>query len=36
MRAYETTIPGVLRIELDVQPNDDGWLKENFHSRASS
>lgn len=31
MRADETTIPGVLRIELDVQPNDDGWFKESFH-----
>jgi dTDP-4-dehydrorhamnose 3,5-epimerase len=29
--AHETTIPGVLRIELDMQPNDDGWFKENFH-----
>jgi dTDP-4-dehydrorhamnose 3,5-epimerase len=27
----ETSIPGVLRIELQVQPHDDGWFKENFH-----
>ncbi|MGW1347308.1 dTDP-4-dehydrorhamnose 3,5-epimerase family protein [Kribbella sp. NPDC002412] len=26
------TIPGVLRIELNVQPNDDGWFKESFHA----
>ncbi|MGW7686719.1 dTDP-4-dehydrorhamnose 3,5-epimerase family protein [Kribbella sp. NPDC054772] len=31
MRTAETTIPGVLRIELEVQPNHDGWFKENFH-----
>ena len=31
MRIAETPIPGVLRIELEVQPNDDGWFKENFH-----
>jgi dTDP-4-dehydrorhamnose 3,5-epimerase len=27
-----TGIPGVQRIELDVQPNDDGWFKESFHA----
>lgn len=32
MRTTETTIPGVLRIELEVQANHDGWFKENFHS----
>lgn len=26
------TVPGVLRIDLDVQPNDDGWFKESFHA----
>ena len=31
MRIEETAIPGVLRIELKVQPHDDGWFKENFH-----
>ena len=31
MRAQETTIPGVLRIELDLQRHEDGWFKENFH-----
>ncbi|MEV4267583.1 dTDP-4-dehydrorhamnose 3,5-epimerase family protein [Kribbella sp. NPDC049584] len=31
MKIEETTIPGVLRIELEVKPNDDGWFKENFH-----
>ncbi|MFF0266600.1 dTDP-4-dehydrorhamnose 3,5-epimerase family protein [Kribbella sp. NPDC004536] len=31
MKAHRTSIDGVLRIELDVQPNDDGWFKENFH-----
>jgi len=31
MRIGETSIPGVLRVELQVQPNDDGWFKENFH-----
>ena len=31
MRAHPTSIAGVLRIELEVQPNDDGWFKENFH-----
>lgn len=31
MRPHPTGIPDVLRIELDVQPNDDGWFKENFH-----
>ncbi|WP_329005157.1 dTDP-4-dehydrorhamnose 3,5-epimerase family protein [Kribbella sp. NBC_00709] len=31
MKVEETTIPGVLRIALDVKPNDDGWFKENFH-----
>lgn len=31
MRAHATGSPGVLRIELDVQPNDDGWFKESFH-----
>lgn len=25
-------IPGVLRFELDVQSNDDGWFKESFHA----
>jgi dTDP-4-dehydrorhamnose 3,5-epimerase len=27
-----TTIPGLLRIQLEVQPHDDGWFKENFHA----
>lgn len=31
VRLHETTIPGVRRIDLDVQPNDDGWFKENYH-----
>ena len=31
MKAYPTSIDGVLRIELEVKPNDDGWFKENFH-----
>ncbi|MFD3405127.1 dTDP-4-dehydrorhamnose 3,5-epimerase family protein [Kribbella sp. NPDC058693] len=31
MKVEETTIPGVLRIGLEVKPNDDGWFKENFH-----
>lgn len=31
MKAHETTIPGVLRIELDLQPNENGWFKENLH-----
>ena len=31
MKVVETGIAGVRRIELDVQPNDDGWFKENFH-----
>jgi dTDP-4-dehydrorhamnose 3,5-epimerase len=31
VRIAETGIPGVLRVELQVQPNDDGWFKENFH-----
>ena len=31
MKIEETTILGVLRIELEVKPNDDGWFKENFH-----
>jgi dTDP-4-dehydrorhamnose 3,5-epimerase len=31
VKVHETAIPGVLRIELEVQPNDDGWFKENFH-----
>jgi dTDP-4-dehydrorhamnose 3,5-epimerase len=31
MKVEETSIPGVLRIGLQVQPNDDGWFKENFH-----
>ncbi|MEU8226108.1 dTDP-4-dehydrorhamnose 3,5-epimerase family protein [Kribbella sp. NPDC048915] len=31
MNVAETSIPGVLRIELQVQPHDDGWFKENFH-----
>jgi dTDP-4-dehydrorhamnose 3,5-epimerase len=31
VRIEETAIPGLLRIELDVKPNDDGWFKENFH-----
>ncbi|TDO59709.1 dTDP-4-dehydrorhamnose 3,5-epimerase [Kribbella sp. VKM Ac-2571] len=31
MKIEETAIPGVLRIELEVQPHDDGWFKENFH-----
>jgi len=26
VKAHGTTVPGVLRIELDVQPNDDGWF----------
>lgn len=32
MRARPASIDGVLRIELEVKPNDDGWFKENFHS----
>jgi dTDP-4-dehydrorhamnose 3,5-epimerase-like enzyme len=31
VHVHETDIPGALRIELDVQPNPDGWFKENFH-----
>lgn len=31
MKVEETAIPGVLRIGLEVQPNEDGWFKENFH-----
>ncbi|MEU4193037.1 dTDP-4-dehydrorhamnose 3,5-epimerase [Kribbella sp. NPDC026611] len=31
MRLEETRIRGVRRVELDVQGNDDGWFKENFH-----
>jgi dTDP-4-dehydrorhamnose 3,5-epimerase-like enzyme len=31
VQVHETLIPGVLRIELNVQPNPDGWFKENFH-----
>ncbi|MGW6278964.1 dTDP-4-dehydrorhamnose 3,5-epimerase family protein [Kribbella sp. NPDC055071] len=31
MKTLETTTPGVLRVSLDVQPNEDGWFKENFH-----
>jgi dTDP-4-dehydrorhamnose 3,5-epimerase len=31
VKIEETAIPGVLRIGLEVQPNDDGWFKENFH-----
>jgi dTDP-4-dehydrorhamnose 3,5-epimerase len=31
VKVEETTIPGVLRIGLEVKPNDDGWFKENFH-----
>ncbi|WP_427886466.1 dTDP-4-dehydrorhamnose 3,5-epimerase family protein [Kribbella sp. GL6] len=31
MRAHETSIDGVLRIELELKPNPDGWFKENFH-----
>jgi dTDP-4-dehydrorhamnose 3,5-epimerase len=31
VKVEETTIPGVLRIALEVKPNDDGWFKENFH-----
>ncbi|MEU4288945.1 dTDP-4-dehydrorhamnose 3,5-epimerase family protein [Kribbella sp. NPDC026596] len=32
MKVHQTGIPGVLRIELEVQPNDDGWFKESFHA----
>ncbi len=28
----KTGIPGLLRVELDVRPNDDGWFKESFHA----
>ena len=31
MKVHRTSIDGVLRVELEVQPNDDGWFKENFH-----
>ncbi|MDX2971724.1 dTDP-4-dehydrorhamnose 3,5-epimerase family protein [Kribbella solani] len=31
MMIDETGIPGVLRIELEVKANPDGWFKENFH-----
>lgn len=31
MKVEKTAIPGVLRIGLEVQPNEDGWFKENFH-----
>ncbi|NIK54910.1 dTDP-4-dehydrorhamnose 3,5-epimerase family protein [Kribbella shirazensis] len=31
MKARPTTIAGVLRVELEVKPNDGGWFKENFH-----
>ncbi|HWD81056.1 MAG TPA: dTDP-4-dehydrorhamnose 3,5-epimerase family protein [Kribbella sp.] len=31
MKAHRTSIDGVLRIELELKPNDDGWFKENFH-----
>lgn len=31
MKTHRTPIDGVLRIELEVMPNDDGWFKENFH-----
>ncbi|MGZ0149264.1 dTDP-4-dehydrorhamnose 3,5-epimerase family protein [Kribbella sp. WER1] len=31
MKVHETSIDGVLRIELELQPNPDGWFKENFH-----
>jgi dTDP-4-dehydrorhamnose 3,5-epimerase len=31
MKVHPTSIEGVLRIELEVQRNDDGWFKENFH-----
>ncbi|HEY3561134.1 MAG TPA: dTDP-4-dehydrorhamnose 3,5-epimerase family protein [Kribbella sp.] len=31
MKAHRTSIDGVLRVELEIQPNDDGWFKENFH-----
>ncbi|TDD27252.1 dTDP-4-keto-6-deoxy-D-glucose epimerase [Kribbella turkmenica] len=25
------SIPGLLHLELEVRPNDDGWFKESFH-----
>ncbi|MEV6266396.1 dTDP-4-dehydrorhamnose 3,5-epimerase family protein [Kribbella sp. NPDC051936] len=31
MRTEETSIPGVVRVGLQVQPHGDGWFKENFH-----
>ncbi|MET7282095.1 dTDP-4-dehydrorhamnose 3,5-epimerase family protein [Kribbella sp. NPDC005582] len=31
MKVQETTIEGLLRIELDLQPNADGWFEESFH-----
>ncbi|HZX05958.1 dTDP-4-dehydrorhamnose 3,5-epimerase family protein [Kribbella sp.] len=31
MKVHETSIEGVLRIELELKPNPDGWFKENFH-----
>ena len=31
MKAHRTSIDGVLRVELEIKPNDDGWFKENFH-----
>ena len=31
MKVEQTAIPGVLRIEQELQPNADGWFKENFH-----
>lgn len=36
MKAHRTSIDGVLRIELEVKPNDDGWFKENFHRAGSA
>ncbi|MFD7153848.1 dTDP-4-dehydrorhamnose 3,5-epimerase family protein [Kribbella sp. NPDC059898] len=31
MRVHETSIDGVLRIELELKAGSDGWFKENFH-----
>jgi dTDP-4-dehydrorhamnose 3,5-epimerase len=31
MKVHETSIAGLLRIELDLQPNADGWFEESFH-----
>lgn len=31
MKVHETSIEGLLRIQLDLQPNADGWFEESFH-----